>query len=125
MTARLRARLLAAGQSAAEDRRSGHMSFFGAMAETPDATPEATEIANERPLPSVPAWSKRQTLDAERERAAALRAEQRGSAEQKLSWAAAAAEGLQAELRAELRAAREALAAAESGAARQAQVSNP
>ena len=62
-----------------------------------------------------------ETLDAERERAAALRAEQRGSAEQKLSWAAAA-EGLQAELRAELRAAREALAAAESGSARQAQV---
>jgi len=66
-----------------------------------------------------------ETLDAERERAAALRAEQRGSAEQKLSWAAAAAEGLQAELRAELRAAREALATAESGAARQAQVSSP
>ena len=86
---------------------------------------ELAERAAETEAVRLRAAEAAETLDAERHRAAALRAEQRGSSEQKLGWAAAAAEGLQAELRAELRAAREALAAAESGAARQAQVSNP
>ena len=86
---------------------------------------ELAERAAETEAVRLRAAEAAETLDAERHRAAALRAEQRGSSEQKLGWAAAAAEGLQAELRTELRAAREALAAAESGAARQAQVSNP
>ena len=86
---------------------------------------ELAERAAETEAVRLRAAEAAETLDAERHRAAALRAEQRGSSEQKLGWAAAAAEGLQAELRAELRTAREALAAAESGAVRQAQVSNP
>ena len=103
----------AAAEQRLSDVRAGYEAELAERAaETEGVRLRATEAA--------------EALDAERHRAAALRAEQRGSSEEKLGWAAAAAETLQAELRAELRTAREALAAAEvSGAARQAQVSNP
>ena len=54
---------IAAGQSAAEDRRSGQMSIFGTMEAETDV--DANQPLNERPLPTVPPWGKMRMLEDE------------------------------------------------------------
>ncbi|MCZ6835571.1 MAG: DNA polymerase III subunit alpha [Planctomycetota bacterium] len=61
---------IAAGQTAAEDRRRGQLGLFGGGDAPPDAMPEAEESAdeaNERPLPNVLPWSQKQSLELEKE----------------------------------------------------------
>ena len=55
---------IAAGQSAAEDRRSGQMNFFGGGS-IEEAAPEQAQP--ERPLPNVPPWDEMTTLGNEKE----------------------------------------------------------
>ncbi len=50
-----------AGQTAADDRRSGQMNFFS----TQEADPETTDTA--RPLPGVPPWDRMKTLAFEKD----------------------------------------------------------
>jgi DNA polymerase-3 subunit alpha len=53
---------IAAGQTAAEDRRAGQMSIFGA----PEDAGEVAEMPA-RPLPSVPAWDRMTMLEHEKQ----------------------------------------------------------
>ncbi|MCH7603275.1 MAG: DNA polymerase III subunit alpha [Planctomycetes bacterium] len=54
---------IAAGQSAAEDRRSGQMSIFGTMELETDV--DASQTLEECSLPTVPPWGKMRMLDDE------------------------------------------------------------
>ncbi len=53
---------ISAGQQAAEDRRSGQMSIFGAMEEETGVTERV-----DRPLPTVPPWDEMTMLEGEKE----------------------------------------------------------
>jgi DNA polymerase-3 subunit alpha len=57
---------MAAGQRAADDRRTGQMSIFGGGAEEADDA-DATARADERPLPAVTGWDRMTTLTGEKE----------------------------------------------------------
>ncbi|MCP3902697.1 MAG: DNA polymerase III subunit alpha [Planctomycetes bacterium] len=58
---------IALGQQAAEDRRSGQMSMFGAAAATETPEPSAAPPPEETRLPNVPPWDQLTTLAGEKE----------------------------------------------------------
>ena len=57
---------IAAGQSAAEDRRAGQLNMFAAV-EDPSPATAAPESVSERPLPGVPGWDTARMLEGEHE----------------------------------------------------------